>query len=160
MHNYYTQIADGKPRPLYVRLAGSKPSAFCLKIRRIFLGRHNLSIQVMHRQGPHQSRHISVVFPLLPCAGVTIWESLRREIHKVTYNSGPETTEEGKYFYLIPSTMESFPVRSVGLSVDYELPLPNAEMVGLRARITCKKSPRKSGLKQEAELLPWDIQMA
>lgn len=114
----------------------------------------------MHRQGPFQPRHISIVFPLLPCADVYIWESLRREIHKVTYNCGPEAMEEDKHFYLIPCTMESFPVRSVGLSVDYELPLPNEEMVGLRARITCKKSPRKSGLKQEAELSPWDIQTA
>lgn len=41
------------------------------------------------------------------------------------------------------------------MSADYKLPLPKEEVVGLRARITCQKSPRKSGPQQEAELSPW-----
>lgn len=31
--------------------------------------------------------------------------------------------EEGKYFYLIPPSMESGPVKSVGVSADYGLSL-------------------------------------
>ena len=83
---------------------------------------------------------------------------MRKRIHKVTYNNGPEAMEGGKHFYLIPPTMESFSVRSVGMSAENELPLPHGVVVGPRARITCPKSPRKSALK--AEFLPLDIQVA
>ena len=50
--------------------------------------------------------------------------------------------------------MGSFPVRSVGRIAENELPLPNGEVVGSRAKIACPKSPKKSGLKQEAECPP------
>lgn len=68
--------------------------------------------------------------------------------------------EGGKHFYLIPSPKGSFPVRSVGRIAENELPLPNGEVVGPIAKIACPKSPKKSGLKQEAEFPPRDIQVA
>lgn len=51
-------------------------------------------------------------------------------------------------------------MRSVGRIAENELPLPNGEVVGSRAKIACPKSPKKSGLKQEAECPPWDVQVA
>lgn len=46
----------------------------------------------------------------------------------VTYNNGPKAMEESKHFYLIPPTMESLPVRSVGVSADHKLSLPDEEL--------------------------------
>ena len=68
--------------------------------------------------------------------------------------------EGGKLLSLIPPMLKSFPVWSVGVNAENELPLPNGEVVGPRARIICLKSPRKSGLKQEAEFPPLEIEVA
>lgn len=68
--------------------------------------------------------------------------------------------EEGEHFYLILPTTESLPVRSVGVSADHKLSLPDEELVGPRSRITCQKSLRKLGPKQQAELSSGDIQVS
>lgn len=51
-------------------------------------------------------------------------------------------------------------MRSLGVSPDLELSLPNEEVIWPRARITCQMYPRKLELRQEAELSSWDIQVA
>lgn len=61
--------------------------------------------------------------------------------------------------FIIPSP-KGVSCRSVGRIAENELPLPNGEVVGPRAKIACPKSPKKSGLKQEAEFPPRDIQVA
>ena len=68
--------------------------------------------------------------------------------------------EGSKHFYLIPPRMGSFPVRSMGRIAENKLPLPNGQVVGPRAKIACPKSPKKLGLKQEAEFPPRNIQVA
>lgn len=88
------------------------------------------------------------------CLSLGVFEQRDSQCHN---NNRPEAMDRGKGFYLILPTMESFPVRAVGVSAENVLPLPNGEVGRPSARITCQKSPSRSGLKQVAECSPLGI---
>lgn len=72
----------------------------------------------MHRQGlssvgPDQPRHISLLCSWLPFAHSLVGSLWGKEFTRSHVN-GPEATEGGKHFYLIPPPMGSFPCEVCG----------------------------------------------